>query len=1180
MTEANPYSKIIYKGREDVANADLVNPYLHRSTSRNKYTRWSPEINRQEVLKKKLDRENEYVKRLESEDKPVLMIQQKKVYQQLKDPQFISPESNDFFKVTSNTKVIDSIDVHLETARQDRHRPTQVMLSKAPGDQDIYTKGVVKIEGLEYLPEGFLELDPILLMDDYEFETFLDRQKFSEEQRRLKALRRKQYQERDKARNRQVTIFVVNEYKDRLMEYFEEWYAQNRRKMTKEELEYIANILQSDYATIAKLQDLFLQRKKVINSNHLHKFQVRNRNVKGLESDEAPNELKKLFLTSPTDGYLKTDSKLIPQSSSYTPTYITKYQEKYGRRQKKGNQLSKSTQKLKSARTQQIDPSTDDLSKFTKDFEQLLGQSAKPASVQATGTVQGNQTGKTGVSIFKTNTDEDLRVYFDEEINQILDKIRACKGNEVSDKSQPPKNNQVYVDMHKQRLQNLVSQLNEEERQEKAKSTAKPEVDVSQPIFEEGRVSSVVAKLSAGVKVSGAVTPKKSSAKNDARASSPSQQKAEGQEEVQGTLDESKMSVNRKKTTLDQIRMESMLLKYNMNPEEFRPKADMALNQNWMIFDIRPPNLSIPNFELLAGPTRKTIIENHRVSTASPNEDVLMTYPVSEFIPLEEFHENEEGKEPPKSSTSINRSGSPSLQPQKKTTIIRPSDAGPFLRPHRVTVISKHKKHFETVTQKFKPHLGKVDFFFEVISDGLPVNGKMQAILMTLNVNQELILIDELSEDTADKMYQDFMTGVYDSNTYLVVLRDRNQEVVEIYVLNFANELTDDQVRHMLSLITEEPLKKTTLLQEFWVSADQARKASSISQSKLSKLSRGFSPSRGKAKSEVQPKLSGKGSEAKRLTSKPDQPDELQEMEEKLDHIHEDADEEVENKLSQEKDDSKVSFGKKSKADEEGIVSRSVGTGSFSQMPAEDQPPKESVISTNQLVRRSIPTDQKGPTALTRNEGQSVNRLTFQDASVADSNTQDDAQRDGKRTSFVEIKNNLAERQSLSGGRGSSNNGRSNSQVKEQIHVFQEEAEANQDDSNLDASEQLKPRSSRHEEAFNDLLKQYNEERRESEARTSQLSENKPSKLSVKEADQIRQSIQKMLDGARTSGQGGGLMEAFEEEMRKGQADGSLIDQFYQFCREKLPSDQKYKESVLFVSLFYYFLEKKQMIKE
>ena len=41
-----------------------------------------------------------------------------------------------------------------------------------------------------------------------------------------------------------------------------------------------------------------------------------------------------------------------------------------------------------------------------------------------------------------------------------------------------------------------------------------------------------------------------------------------------------------------------------------------------------------------------------------------------------------------------------------------------------------------------------------------------------------------------------------------------------------------------------------------------------------------------------------------------------------------------------------------------------------------------------------------------------------------------------------------------------------------------------------------------------------------------------------------------------------------------------LMDEFYKFCKDKLPKDHNYKESIMFVSLFYYFMEKKNLLKK
>ena len=44
--------------------------------------------------------------------------------------------------------------------------------------------------------------------------------------------------------------------------------------------------------------------------------------------------------------------------------------------------------------------------------------------------------------------------------------------------------------------------------------------------------------------------------------------------------------------------------------------------------------------------------------------------------------------------------------------------------------------------------------------------------------------------------------------------------------------------------------------------------------------------------------------------------------------------------------------------------------------------------------------------------------------------------------------------------------------------------------------------------------------------------------------------------------------------------EDGLLNDFHTFCREKLPTDPKYKESMMFVSMFYYFLDRRGMLKK
>ena len=245
-----------------------------------------------------------------------------------------------------------------------------------------------------------------------------------------------------------------------------------------------------------------------------------------------------------------------------------------------------------------------------------------------------------------------------------------------------------------------------------------------------------------------------------------------------------------RKSTLIDIRMESMLLKYNMNPEEFRPKFATTLNENWMMFEIRAPNLSIPESETVTSNRKISIHENHKhVLAHSPQLDNL-NYPVSEFVVLS----NENGRfetVPSNNSTSkvpsltLSKKSESKIIPgenkSKLTTIVTPTVVPDFY-PSRITVICKSKKQLDKLNARFQPFFHLTEFFFEVISEGMRVEGKRQAIVMTLDHFGGLVLIDEISEETCDQPYLDFLTGVYDLDTHLVVIRDEQHQIVEMSI--------------------------------------------------------------------------------------------------------------------------------------------------------------------------------------------------------------------------------------------------------------------------------------------------------------------------------------------------------------------------------------------------------------
>lgn len=115
-------------------------------------------------------------------DRPVLVIKEKHKFEGV-NPTSI-PSNNDkeeFYKITQNTNVVDNIAEEILFLENLIRKNTKIHGGKQLlNDPDSITS-VYKIEGIEFLPEGFIELDPLLLKDEYEFESKVHEKLFSEE---------------------------------------------------------------------------------------------------------------------------------------------------------------------------------------------------------------------------------------------------------------------------------------------------------------------------------------------------------------------------------------------------------------------------------------------------------------------------------------------------------------------------------------------------------------------------------------------------------------------------------------------------------------------------------------------------------------------------------------------------------------------------------------------------------------------------------------------------------------------------------------------------------------------------------------------------------------------------------------------------------------------------------------
>lgn len=462
MQDASPYNQIIFKDGDDKTNSQLVNSYRFRSASPYKYKKWSPEISREEHNKKKREREDEYVKTLEPEEKPILLIKKKNLYKDVKSPNLVENPAaqDDYYKVSKNTEVVEDIGEQIQIHEDLIRKKTVVYTPKSEIEGPATLKNIYKIEGLEFLPEGFLELEPILMKDEYEFDSKVHETLFKEEQMKAKVQRRKQYMEKDQQKRREVTIFVVDQYKDKFIEYLDEWYASNKRKMTPDEIEYIAKVLKTDAESLAKLQDLYLHRKKIVNSQKLHGHLYPEGKIKDERFDQLPDNLKKLFVTRPTDMYNDVEPRVYKINEPYDPKYL-KHHKKKRRLNKSQKPISNRAYKSPQT-TQNLNNKDQEFLKFTDNFENILnGGTYNPyQNTKSDDNKLFNTTGRIKKDI---QYDNDLKAYFDTEINGILDRIKGFNPKpKVYAEATPNHESNKFIEQYKEKLGDIRPQSSSE----------------------------------------------------------------------------------------------------------------------------------------------------------------------------------------------------------------------------------------------------------------------------------------------------------------------------------------------------------------------------------------------------------------------------------------------------------------------------------------------------------------------------------------------------------------------------------------------------------------------------------------------------------------------------------------------------------------------------------------------
>lgn len=325
------YSQIIYRSRNDADLQEMLNR-RDRSKSPKLLPSWSPEISYEQRIRKKKQREDEYVKKIYPEERPILLVKKKHVYKNLGNPVLIgsAPDEDTTYKLSKNTQILEDIDEDLIENERNIRRFTMVHDRKKGRQLSPTNKSIYKVEGVEYLPEGFLELDPLLFKDEFHFDTQILEDMFMEEQRRLKALRRKQYSEKNYLKRRDVTIYVIDQYKDKVVEFLDRWFEKYQRRMNNDELKEVANRLGTSLVNIRALQDLYLQKKVMLKSKQLKEYfnRIMKSTVPIPNGTRIPEPVRRYLRRLGKYRDVKSKVSTDPLGNSrwkYYPRYLEKY---------------------------------------------------------------------------------------------------------------------------------------------------------------------------------------------------------------------------------------------------------------------------------------------------------------------------------------------------------------------------------------------------------------------------------------------------------------------------------------------------------------------------------------------------------------------------------------------------------------------------------------------------------------------------------------------------------------------------------------------------------------------------------------------------------------------------------------------------------------------------------------
>lgn len=245
MESAGPYKRVVEeKGcGVEATIAKCLKPELHWSPVRRL---WTTERSVEDRALKKLERETAIFQGLSDVERPVLVVQERRdfVAKGITEPQ----DPTRFLKLTRPARVVDD----LEEAERVAEALARRGVSPPPAVSEETPVLVSKIRGVELLPRGFSELDPLMYKDDYYFKNAGDEKEFEREQRALKAIRRKQWGQRSLPRAREVEVVAVELFSSKIRQIFTEFFEINQRPCSSDELEMAARALGVSFDLVEK----------------------------------------------------------------------------------------------------------------------------------------------------------------------------------------------------------------------------------------------------------------------------------------------------------------------------------------------------------------------------------------------------------------------------------------------------------------------------------------------------------------------------------------------------------------------------------------------------------------------------------------------------------------------------------------------------------------------------------------------------------------------------------------------------------------------------------------------------------------------------------------------------------------------------------------------------------------